>query len=43
MGGVKWKPGWMSKKGMEIDEEKMVNDNLTRAERMVSDLKESRL
>ena len=26
----------MNTKGMEIDEEKMVNDTLTRAERMVS-------
>ena len=33
----------MSTKGMEIDEERMVNDTLTRAERTVSDLKESRL
>ena len=42
-GGIKWKPGRMTTKGMEIDEERMVNDTLTRAERMVSDLKESRL
>ena len=35
-GDVKWKLGWMNTKGMEIDEEKMVHDTLTRAERMVS-------
>ena len=35
-GDIKWKPGWINAKGMEIDEEKMVNDTLTGAGRMVS-------